>query len=172
MRTRTLLMTATILGTFTFTAFNAYAHGTSTQDFVTKASIANEFEIESSQVALEKSHNGKVKKLAQRMIDDHTQTSEKLGEVLAVSNSKAQPADGLDDKHEALLETLENTPDSDFDSKYLSIQADAHKKAVKLFGDYAQHGKEAEIKDFASQTLPTLQDHLKHVQKLKAVINP
>jgi putative membrane protein len=136
------------------------------QDFVTKASIAGRFEIESSKLALTKSSNPDVKAFAQQMIDDHTQASQDL--AVAAKPSGAQPADALDDKHQKKLDKLNDLSGKKFDKEYISCQTKAHKKAVSLFSDYAKSGDDASLKDFASKTLPTLQGHLDHVKKLKA----
>ncbi len=166
MHARKIAIAVGILGTLAATA--AYANSISTQDFVTKASIANQFEIDSSKLALNKSQNSDVKSFAERMVDDHTKTGDKLKEVLKSSDSNAKPADKLDDKHQKLLDKLESTSGEAFDRQYIDIQTDAHKEAVSLFTDYSRHGKDKPLKDFVSETLPTLKDHLKHVQNLKA----
>ena len=165
MHARKIAVCAGVISSLAVTA--AHANSISAQDFVTKASIANQFEIDSSKLALDKSQNSDVKSFAQRMVDDHTKTSDKLKEVLGSSDSHAKPADALGDKHQKLLDKLASHTGETFDNQYISIQTDAHKEAVKLFTDYSQHGKDKSLKDFASETLPTLQDHLKHVRKLK-----
>mgnify|MGYP003393133716 CR=1 FL=1 len=143
------------------------AYAISTQDFVQTASIANEFEIESSQLALEKSQNSDVKKFAQRMVDDHTKTGEKMKEVLSSSDMKVKPADKLDNKHQKMLEKLKSASNDNFDRQYVSIQNEAHREAVDLFDSYSKSGKDIKLKGFASETLPTLKEHLEHVEQLK-----
>lgn len=144
-----------------------YANSTA-QDFVTKASIANQFEIDTSKLALDRSQNSNIKSFAQRMVDDHTQTGEKLEEVLSNSNSGAEPASDLDTKHQKMLDTLEASSDDVFDRQYISIQTKAHEEAVSLFSDYAKHGQDKALKNFANETLPALREHLKHVRSLKS----
>jgi putative membrane protein len=149
------------------TAASAHAN-TSTGDFVRKASIANEFEIETSQLALDRSTNNDVTSFAQHMIDDHSETGDKFKEVLESSNSKAMPPEGLDTMHQKMLDKLSNTSDRNFDNNYIAMQIDAHKQAVKLFSDYSRYGKNSVLRNFASETLPTLKEHLQQVKRLKA----
>jgi putative membrane protein len=138
----------------------------SSEDFVRKASIANEFEIESSKLALDRSQSKDIKLFARRVIDDHTKTGKDLKDVLRSSHAKMQAEEKLDDEHQKLLDKLEATSGDDFNSQYVSLQTDAHKKAIALFSDYSKHGEDAVLKEFATDTLPTLEDHLEHAEKL------
>lgn len=166
MQSRHVFITAAIIGALSVTAVAAYAKGASTQDFVRNAAIANEFEIESSKVALDKSQNDGVKEFAQRMVDDHTDAGQKFKKALQSAKTQVSPPTSLDDRHQRLLNRLKSLSGKRFDQQYVSAQTDAHKEAVDLFSGYAQHGKDPALKEFAAQTLPTLQDHLKHVQQL------
>jgi putative membrane protein len=130
--------------------------------------MANMFEIKSSELALDKSQNDDVKKFAQQMIDDHTKAGDKLDDALSASNSEIQTADELDSKHQKRLDALSSLSGKDFDTQYIAIQLKAHQKAVALFSDYAGHGKNASVRDFAAKTLPTLKKHLKHVTALQS----
>jgi len=158
------LVSAMSIGTPAF----ARGMGMSAQDFVSKASVANEFEIESSKLALEKSQNEDVKKFAQSMIDDHTQTGDKLEKTLESSKSKVQATEELDNKHQKMMDKLQNTASKNFDSQYLAMQKNAHLEAVSIFSAYAKHGKDKALKNFASDTLPALKSHLKHVENVKS----
>jgi len=140
---------------------------TAAQDFVTKASAANEFEIESSKLALEKSQDRNIKAFAQQMIDDHTKTGQKLRDALSTSTSHAEAKDQLDDKGQKNMDKLNSLSGDDFNKEYVSEQTSAHKEAVSLFSDYAGSGDDPTLKSFASDTLPTLKMHLQHVQELK-----
>lgn len=166
MHIRTIFITAGLISAMVTTP--ALARGTSAQDFVSKASVANEFEIEASKLALEKSQNEDIKKFAQDMIDDHTQTGDKLEKTLENSKSKAKTAEELDNKHQKMLDKLQDATASNFDNQYLSMQKSAHKEAVNLFSDYSKHGKDPVLKNFAKDTLPDLKSHLKHVENIKA----
>lgn len=168
MQIQKLIITAGLVCAISFGATPALARGSSAQDFVNKASIANEFEIESSKLALEKSQSNDVKKFAQTMIDQHTKTGQVLEKTLESSKSKAQATEELDDKHQKMLDKLQSASSKNFDSQYIAMQKDAHKDAVNLFSSYSKHGKDTALKNFAADTLPTLKEHLKHVETLKS----
>ena len=159
---------AGIVGAIALATTIACSHmNTTSQGFVEKASIANEFEIESSKLALNKSKNKDVRAFAQRMISEHSQTSKKLKRTVQTSGSSATLTNGLDAKHRELLSELRATSGKEFDEEYLSMQKDAHKEAVCLFKDYAKNGANPKLRNFAADTLPHLKEHLKHVKQLK-----
>ncbi len=145
----------------------ALANSMTTEDFVRKASVANQFEIKTSELALKKSKNDNVEEFARQMITDHRKTGEKLKGVLASAETDAKPATALDSKHQQLLDKLSRASAEAFDREYVAIQEDAHHEAVSLFSEYSKNGKDEALKNFAAQTLPTLQGHLKHVEGLQ-----
>lgn len=150
------------------TAAQPAAARTSAGEFVTKATISNQFEIESSRIALEKSQSAEVKDLARQMIDDHTKAGNELEAALPKSTVKPEQAPkALDDKHRKIIDRLNAASGKDFDKEYLNAQHDAHKEAVSLFSAYARHGEDPVLKDFAAKTLPTLEKHKDHVEHVK-----
>ena len=143
----------------------------SAQGFVDGATIGNQFEIFSSQLALQKSQNDNVKQFAQQMIDDHTAAATKLNTTLASMNTTApQAPQNLDSKHQKMLDKLKDASSSDFDKLYIKDQVKAHDEAVTLFHDYSKHGDNDALKSFASDTLPTLKEHQEKVDQLKSSI--
>jgi putative membrane protein len=139
-----------------------------TQDFIDKASVANKFEIDTSQLALKYSKGEDVKKFAQEMIDDHTKIGEDFKTTLKQANIPA-PAEGLDVTHQAKYAKLRVfTTENGFDASYLSEQLAAHEDAVKLFKDHAANDPTPDIKKFAAETLPKLEHHLAMVKELNA----
>lgn len=140
-----------------------------TQSFVTTVPNANEFEIQSSRLAQEKSPSADVKAFAGQMIADHTKAAEDLKAALSQGQTTAsiKPAGpGLQPKEQQLLDELKGLDGKDFDRKYIEMQTDAHKEAVALFSTYANSGDDPAMKEFAKKTLPVLKMHEKHVKEL------
>lgn len=137
----------------------------SVQDFVHRASLCDLFEIQSGKIAIEHAKGDDVKSFAQRMVYDHTKASERLQGILKPSSIK--PVSALDDEHQKMIDELKSMPDSNFDNRYIGMQADAHEKAVQLFSDYSQRGADLQLKAFAAEMLPALQDHLREALKMK-----
>ena len=56
---------------------------------------------------------------------------------------------------------------TDFDRAYLSEVIDGHKKNIKVFEKESKRGEDAELKSWATNTLPTLRHHLEMAQTLE-----
>jgi putative membrane protein len=86
----------------------------------------------------------------------------------ATTASQARPqTTGLDQQHTALLQQLEQAQGAAFDRLYARQQVQAHMQAVDLFRNYGRAGDNAELKRWASATLPSLEEHLRLAQQLR-----
>ncbi len=137
----------------------------STEDFVKEAAMSDMFEIQSSQLAVEKG-NAQAKSFAQHMITDHQKTTTELQGLIKTGVVKATPPTALDSSHQSKLDKLKKETGQDFTSTYDEDQVSAHKDAVSLFERYAKGGDNPQLKDWAGKTLPTLQQHLQMAQGL------
>jgi putative membrane protein len=153
------LMLAALLGVSAIAAAHAQPPANA-QDFVTNAAIGGMFEVQSSQLALDKAHGKDVKGFARMMIRDHTKANDKLKKV-AAEQKLAVPSD-LDAAHQGDLDTLRKTK-GPFDPTYVAMQRKAHEEAVTLFETYAKDGTNGALKSFASATLPTLEMHRRKI---------
>ncbi|MCR6659710.1 MAG: DUF4142 domain-containing protein [Asticcacaulis sp.] len=133
-------------------------------DFVQKASIANLFEIKTSELALQRAVSADVKGFAQEMITDHTKAGADLKAALETDHNSTQPATSLDEPHQKMLDELTAAAPDAFDDKYIDIQTKAHDEALGIFKDYADGGKDGPVRQFAATTLPVLQTHKDHVK--------
>jgi putative membrane protein len=123
------------------------------------------FEIESSKLAEQKG-NAQEKSFAQQMVTDHAKTSTELKQLVSSGKVAAELPSALDSSHRSKLDKLKDTSGRDFSSDFDSYQVSAHKDAVSLFERYAKGGDDADLKDWAGKTLPTLQHHLDMAQEL------
>jgi putative membrane protein len=104
-----------------------------TQDFVNKVAISDMFEIQSSQLAIEKQADRDTKPFAQKMIKDHQKTSKELKGLIDKGNVQANLPTGLDSEHQKMLDELKTKDGRDFDVAYDQLQLKAHQDAVALF---------------------------------------
>lgn len=136
-----------------------------TADFVKEVAMSDMFELASNEMAKGKG-NAAEKTFAGMMITDHTKTSSELKAMVSGGKVKAELPTVLDSAHQSKLDKLKKADGKDFSSDFNSYQVSAHKDAVNLFERYAKGGDNAELKDWAGKTLPTLQHHLDMAQKL------
>ena len=137
-----------------------------TQEFVQKAAMSDLFEIESSKLALQRSQNRDVKAFAQRMIDDHTKSTQKLKSVLQTASVGTGPGTALDRAHQRMLDRLQNASGAQFDRLYMQMQVKGHQDALKVQQSYGRRGDNDQLKSFASDAAPMVQDHLSQARQI------
>ncbi len=135
-------------------------------DFVEDASAKGVAEVEAGKLAQEKGTSSDVKAFADMMVKDHRAANEKLQALATSKDIKVSTDADLVDKAKAMI--LELRGAKSFDQAYANNQVKAHEATIELFQDYAKDGKDAELKAFATQTLPTLQVHLEKARALAA----
>ncbi len=134
--------------------------------FLQKVVRSNAFEIQTSQVALEKTTTADVRAFAQQMIDDHTKAKGEL-EVLLKSLNITEPSAALEPAQIEQIKLMQANQNDAFDLIYINAQNNAHVEAVELFRNFSASGSPPELRAWAAKTLPVLEQHLAHVQKLK-----
>src|SRR4051794_25581864 len=136
----------------------------SDRQFLKDAADGGLAEVELGQLASSKGSSDEVKKFGQRMVEDHGKANDQLKQ-LAQSKNVDLPNEPSA-KHKATKKRLEKLSGEQFDRAYVAEMLKDHKKDVSEFQRESQKAKDPEVKQFASQTLPTLQEHLKEVQKM------
>ena len=129
------------------------------QQFAMQAGASDQFEIQSSQLALQMSHNARVRTYAQNMVDAHTKTTQQLTQLGSTKGMTMQPE--LQPEQQKMLADLKAMKSGRaFDRAYLHDQVVGHQAAVTTFQNEVANGSDADMKTFAQQTLPTIQSHL------------
>jgi putative membrane protein len=119
-------------------------------------------EVELGQLAQQKAASADVKQFAQRMVTDHGKANDELKSV--ASTKQITLTTSVDAKHKATYDRLAKLSGSAFDSAYMQAMVTGHQQAVQAFRHEATTGRDADIKSWASKTLPTIEDHLKSAQ--------
>lgn len=141
------------------------AMAASSNSFVDDAAEGGITEVEAGKLALEKSSSADVKAFAQHMVTDHTKANQELMTLAKKLDIEVPDDAALTDKaKKAILEMR----DESFDKAYANNQVAAHEKTVELFQKEAASSDNAELKAFATKTLPTLEAHLKMAKELQA----
>ena len=135
-------------------------------EFITKAAQSDMTEIQTSQLALQKSKNKSVRDFAQMMIKQHTESSRQL-KPIAMSKKVMLPKD-IGSENTALLTSLKKVSGSKFDQAYMQGQVQAHTKTQAEYQKYLDQGQDPQLKAFATKISPLVAQHLQMAQKMVA----
>ncbi|MDR6941860.1 DUF4142 domain-containing protein [Mucilaginibacter pocheonensis] len=133
--------------------------------FATDAANGGLAEVAVGKVAEQKAVNKSVKDFAAMMVKDHGKAND---ELMAIAKAKniTLPAAPSDDKQKELTDLSAKTG-GDFDKAYVDAMVDGHKKTISMFEDAAKNCKDAELKAFATSTLPIIKGHLTEIETIK-----
>jgi len=132
--------------------------------FVKKAASGNRREVQLGKLAAERASNAEVKSFAERMVKDHQKAQKDLEHaVKSASLSMPHKEKGEHDKDPAKLEKLKG---ADFDSAYMKCMVEDHETAEALYEKASKEMKNAELKKYATQTLPVVREHLKMAKEI------
>ncbi|MBC3785782.1 DUF4142 domain-containing protein [Spirosoma utsteinense] len=130
-------------------------------DFAVKAANGGMLEMEVARMAREKAQNNDVKEFAAMMLSDHQKANDEL-KALAGRKNITLPA-RLGDDEQKHVDELAKLTGSEFDKKYVDLMVDDHEEDIKLFQKAADDVDDADLKAYATKTLPTLQKHLERI---------
>jgi putative membrane protein len=132
--------------------------------FASEAAMGGMAEVEMGRLAAQKGATDEVRQFGQRMVDDHSKANQELTQ-LASSKGMTLPA-SLDAKHQEEMQKISALSGEAFDRAYVKMMVKDHKKDVAEFQKESTRGADADIKGFAARTLPTLQEHLRVIQRI------
>ena len=139
---------------------------TNAMSFLTLANGSNTFEIQSSQLAEQKTRSPSILRFARDMIRDHSMAARNMAAAEQSAGMPPMPP-ALDPPHAALLAQLQGAgPGPQFDRLYVQMQLQGHQQAVGLFKTYGRGGDNPVIVAFARQSLRVLEHHLRRIEEI------
>jgi putative membrane protein len=137
------------------------------QKFMMMAAMGGMAEVQLGQLALQKTSNDQVRQFAQRMVDDHTKANNDLMQI-AQSKGVTLPTTP-DPKDASLMTRLQGLSGAEFDRVYIrEAGVKDHERTAKLLEkETNKNNADADVKGWASRTLPTVQDHLRMARDLQ-----
>ena len=126
--------------------------------FVEKAATGGMVEVQLGQLAQEKASNEQVKEFAARMAQDHAKANDELKQLATSKGANVPAAVGKSQQKD--VDKLQKLSGADFDRAYMKQMVSDHKTDINDFQKEAKSGKDADLKSFATTTLPTLQEHM------------
>jgi putative membrane protein len=136
--------------------------------FAVKAADGGMAEVEMAKTAEQKAMNARVKSFASMIVADHTKANEELKSTAVAKNITLPSMIGED--HQEHITKLSQKNGRDFDKEFMNMMVDGHQKTIDLFEKEASDGKDADLKTWATNTLPTLRQHLDSAKAIRDII--
>lgn len=119
-------------------------------EYVQNVAANDLFELASARLALQKSKSAEVRKFASLIIAVHTDMSRDMKTALAVATIHPILPVALDSSHNALMTQLKSAHGSEFDTRYIQQQVDAHEIVLEMHQSFARRGEDVSLKRFAA----------------------
>ena len=137
-------------------------------NFVTNAAKGGMMEVNSGKLAIKKGKSAAVKAYGARMVADHSKANAELKSIVAIKHwNIPQPAPTVV-APDAMLTSSTGT---EFDKSYVNMMVKDHKKTIMLFEHAAATSPDAQLKAFATKTLPKLRQHYTSIQQIADKLN-
>jgi putative membrane protein len=134
-------------------------------NFVGQANLGAPFQVDSGRIAETKSTSAAIRSYAHLMVTSHIPVVDALNAIL--QHKHVTPSNPLlHGAYDAMLSTLRADQGTAFDRNYVEGQVEYQKWNAALFQQEIQNGSDPDLKEFARQTLPKIEDHLQRALKL------
>ncbi len=137
-------------------------------DFVAQANLGAPFQVESGRLAEERAPSAAVRDYARLMVVTHIPVVDALNAILRRKGVTAPPETLLHGAYEAMIATLTAERGAGFERDYVGGQVEYQKGNAALFRGEIRQGSDPELRAFARQTLPKIEDHLQRALRLAA----
>jgi putative membrane protein len=134
-------------------------------NFVGQANLGAPFQVDSGRLAETKGSNAAIRNYAKLMVTSHIPVVDALNAILQSKN--ITPSNTLlHGAYNAMLATLKTDHGAAFDRDYVNGQVEYQKGNLALFQQEIENGTDSDLKEFARQTLPKIEDHLQRALRL------
>ncbi len=134
------------------------------RSFMMKAAQGGMAEVQLGQLAESNGQSQEVKDFGKRMVTDHSKANDELKQ-LAEKQNVTLP-DKMDATDQATYNRLEKLHGEAFDKAYMHDMVRDHEKDVADFKMHEKTGRDADLKQWVSNTVPTLESHLSDAKKV------
>jgi putative membrane protein len=135
------------------------------KEFVANVEKINIQERELGRLAQPKSQNDDVKDYGKMLERDHSEALEKLVDVM--KKNGIPQTKGLPQAQDEAINKLRRLSGSAFDRQFVDMMVEGHQKAVEMFKEEANTAQNKDVRDYAKDTLPTLEKHLRDAKNLQ-----
>jgi putative membrane protein len=139
--------------------------------FVTQTSLGTPFQVDAGRVAEAGTTSQAIRDYADLMVSSHVTVNNALEAVLK-TKSATPPPTLLKAAYATMVLTLQREHGSTLDADYVRGQVDYQYANTALYKYEIANGTDPDLKAFAQQTLPKIEDHLERVLKLQSAGTP
>jgi putative membrane protein len=129
-------------------------------NFIAQANLGAPFQIASGRLAEKKGTTAAIRDYAHLMVVSHIPVVNALNAILQRKNMAAPPNTLLHGPYDAMVAALQAERGTAFDRDYVDGQVEYQKGNAALFQYEIQNGADPDLREFARQTLPKVEDHL------------
>lgn len=133
-------------------------------EFVKKAASGGMHEVELGKLAQTAAKSDEVKKFGQKLVEDHTKANEELKK--AAKAAGVSVPEKMLDEHRKEFDRFKDLKGDAFDREFAKHQVKDHEEDIALFTRASKEASSADIKGFATKSLPVLKEHLEMAKKL------
>ena len=133
-------------------------------------SVANQGEVDYSQIGVDKATNPSVKQYAQTMVKDHgamLDAVKSLAGKLNVVPASNDKANNLKEESTKDINDLNGKTGKDFDKEFMEEQVDMHQETLDLLTDLDGRTTSADLKAAIAEAKPKVQAHLDQAKAIK-----
>lgn len=132
--------------------------------FLEFVSNGNHAEIQTGQLALQKSKNAGVRRMAQMLIKEHSLAQQQVRELARMNNVQIPEApNGI---QQAAYQQLSKLSGAAFDKMFMAMQVREHVGTVNQFYNETMVGNHPDVKQFAKATLPKVAGHTEGLRQV------
>lgn len=129
--------------------------GANDKDFISKAAAGGMMEIEMGEMAQKQGQSAEVKQIGKQIAADHTKAN---NELIEIAKKKGVGVGKL-------TTGMPKMDKAHFDQDYLAMMVRDHQTDIALFEKQVKSGSDADLKAYASKTLPVLKKHMAMVKQ-------
>ena len=134
--------------------------------FVAEANLGAPFQVDSGRLGEKNAENPAVRDYARLMVVSHIPVVDALNTILERKRISPPPDTLLHGAYDTIIAMLKAEDGVAFDRDYVVGQVEYQKGNTALFQNEIQNGTDQDLKAFARQTLPKIENHLQRALKL------
>ena len=132
--------------------------------FLRMAAIANMTEAHLGQMAEGQAAQPGVQDFGKTLVKDHTMAYQEL--AMLDGKLGATIPKGINARRDRTIQSLSELKGRKFDAQFLRDEVLDHERAIAAFKREVEHGEDQDVKAYATQVLPTMEEHLRDAEKL------